>query len=102
MNKKEEISYSSGYSEKPKADESQAELLVIKGVPQLCAVAEMPQKLLEAIKNLKERDRLILTMYYFEDLSFSEIANIMDMGLKNVVGIYRQIIKQLNKATASL
>jgi len=36
------------------------------------------------LNNISERERLILTYYYFEDMSYEEIAEKLDMGLSSM------------------
>lgn len=56
---------------------------------------EQKDLLVETIKNLNERDRLIITLYYYENLNYNEIAEILDITISRVSQIHSKIIKEL-------
>jgi RNA polymerase sigma factor FliA len=56
---------------------------------------EMKELLMEAIKELNERDRLIITLYYFENLNYKEIGELMNITVSRVSQIHSRIIKEL-------
>ncbi len=56
---------------------------------------EMKEYLMEAIKNLNERDRLLLSLYYFENLNYKEIADLMKITVSRVSQMHTRIIKNL-------
>jgi RNA polymerase sigma factor for flagellar operon FliA len=56
---------------------------------------EMKEYLMEAIKNLNERDRLLLSLYYFENLNYKEIADLMKITVSRVSQIHTRIVKNL-------
>lgn len=56
---------------------------------------EMKEYLMEAIKNLNERDRLLLSLYYFENLNYKEIADLMKITISRVSQIHTRIVKNL-------
>jgi len=45
---------------------------------------EVRQMLLEAVQSLPEKYRVPITLRYLDDLSYKEIAAVMDITLKNV------------------
>ncbi len=51
--------------------------------------------LAEKIDNLKEREKLLVQLYYYEELTQSEIAQIMDISPARVSQIHKQIIRRL-------
>jgi len=57
--------------------------------------SEKKELLIEAIKNLNERDRLIISLYYYENLNYKEIAEIIDITVSRVSQIHSKIIKEL-------
>ncbi len=62
---------------------------------------EQKQLLIESIKELKERDRLILSLYYYENLNYKEIAEILGITVSRVSQIHSKIMKILkNKIEA--
>ncbi len=47
------------------------------------------------IEKLNERDRIIISLYYYENLNYSEIAEILDITISRVSQIHSKIIKDL-------
>jgi RNA polymerase sigma factor for flagellar operon FliA len=62
---------------------------------QLTLEDEKKQLLVEAIKKLSERDRLIISLYYFENLNYKEIAEIINITVSRVSQIHSKVIKEL-------
>jgi RNA polymerase sigma factor for flagellar operon FliA len=56
---------------------------------------EMKEFLMSAIKELNERDRLLLNLYYFENLNYKEIAELMKITVSRVSQIHTRITKDL-------
>ncbi len=56
---------------------------------------EMKEFLMTAIKDLQERDRLLLSLYYFENLNYKEIAELMKITVSRVSQIHSRILKEL-------
>jgi RNA polymerase sigma factor FliA len=56
---------------------------------------EMKEYLMSAIKELNERDRLILSLYYFENLNYKEIAEVLKITISRVSQIHTRIVKDL-------
>ncbi len=56
---------------------------------------EAKELLVEAIKNLTERDRMVITLYYFEHLSYKEIAELLDISVSRISQIHSKIIENL-------
>lgn len=56
---------------------------------------EMKEFLMSAIKDLQERDRLLLNLYYFENLNYKEIAELMKITVSRVSQIHSRIMKDL-------
>lgn len=71
----------------PHHEEPEAKLLI----------NESKQELLKAMESLKERDRYILELKYWSDLSNKEIADIMDISPANVGIILFRAIGSLKK-----
>lgn len=57
--------------------------------------SEMKEYLMKAIKELNERDRLIITLYYFENLNYKEIGELMNITVSRVSQIHSRVIKEL-------
>lgn len=56
---------------------------------------EMKELLKEAIRNLEERDRLILSLYYYEELSYKEISKILNITVSRISQIHTKILETL-------
>ena len=54
--------------------------------------------LMEQIKKLKERDRLVLTLYYYEDLTLNEIGMILGLTEARISQIVGKLLLQLRTA----
>jgi RNA polymerase sigma factor for flagellar operon FliA len=59
--------------------------------------AEMKELLKEAIRNLEERDRLILSLYYYEELSYKEISKILNITVSRISQIHTKILGSLKQ-----
>src|SRR5207253_5359109 len=64
----------------------------------LCLQGEMKEHLAEAISNLSEREQLILSLYYREELTMKEIAEIVGVALSRVSQIRQAAIVKLRQA----
>ncbi|MDE6596665.1 MAG: FliA/WhiG family RNA polymerase sigma factor, partial [Oscillospiraceae bacterium] len=53
--------------------------------------------LAEAIESLKERERLVVTLYYYEKLRFSDIAKVMEISESRVCQIHAQAVMKMKK-----
>jgi len=55
-----------------------------------------------AIKGLPERDRMILSLYYYEHLNYQEISEILSITVSRVSQVHSKIIKTLKVKLAYL
>ncbi len=59
---------------------------------------ELKEKLMEAIDHLNEKERLVVSLYYYENLKLKEIAEVLDITESRVSQIHSAaIIKMKNK-----
>ena len=58
---------------------------------------ELKEVLINAIKQLEERDRLIITLYYYENLSYKEIAQVLNITVSRVSQVHTKILELLKK-----
>jgi len=58
---------------------------------------ELKEKLVELIKGLNERDRNILSLYYYEELNYQEIAKLLNITVSRVSQLHSKIIKSLKE-----
>ena len=56
---------------------------------------ERKQKLAEAINNLKDKEKLVITLYYYEGLTLKEISSIMKVTESRVSQIHTKAISRL-------
>lgn len=63
---------------------------------------EIKTALVEAIKKLHERDRLVITLYYYEHLSYKEISEALNISVSRVSQIHNRVINQLKSLLEDL
>lgn len=56
---------------------------------------ELMEMLTAAINGLGEKERLVITLYYYEELKYSEIAEVMGVGQSRVCQIHTKAIGKL-------
>ncbi len=49
------------------------------------------------LQELKEKKRLVISLYYYEELTFKEIGTILDISESRVCQIHSQVIKELRE-----
>ncbi|MGB6691652.1 MAG: FliA/WhiG family RNA polymerase sigma factor [Terracidiphilus sp.] len=69
---------------------------------ELCLEGEMKTHLAEAISKLTEREQLILSLYYREELTMKEIAKVVGVALSRVSQIKEAAILKLRKMLAHI
>lgn len=82
-----------------------AELLVGAAAEQIeagIARDEEVAALREALESLGARDRLVLTLYYFEELKLAEIAQVLDLTESRISQIRSKALRTLRAELASL
>jgi RNA polymerase sigma factor for flagellar operon FliA len=68
----------------------------------LCLQGEMKAHLAEAISKLSEREQLILSLYYREELTMKEIAEVVGVALSRISQIRQSIMVKLRTSLAHL
>ncbi len=56
---------------------------------------EAKEILVEAIKNMEERDRMIITLYYYENLTYKEIGELLNISVSRVSQVHTRIVNML-------
>jgi RNA polymerase sigma factor for flagellar operon FliA len=56
---------------------------------------ELKQRLLDMIKILNDRERTILSLYYYEELNYKEIAQVLNITVSRVSQIHSRILNSL-------
>ena len=54
-------------------------------------------RLIEALESLNERDRLVMALYYYEELTFREIGKILRISESRVFQIHTSVLNELRK-----
>jgi|YelNatPaOPRAMG01_1025707.scaffolds.fasta_scaffold00013_166 RNA polymerase sigma factor, FliA/WhiG family/RNA polymerase sigma factor, sigma-70 family len=58
---------------------------------------ELKERVLQLLKELPERDRIVVTLYYYEELTFKEIGKILGISESRVSQIHTEVINRLRK-----
>ncbi len=58
---------------------------------------EKKDLLVNSIKELSDRDRIIITLYYYEHMNYKEIAKVLDITVSRVSQLHSKIMKELRK-----
>jgi RNA polymerase sigma factor for flagellar operon FliA len=81
-------------------DDEDEELEYVPASPEedplfLCLVAESRQRLIDAIEELPEKERLVLTLYYYEELTMREIGLTLGVVESRVSQIHSGAVRRL-------
>src|SRR6185437_4687368 len=88
-------------------DSGDEELTYIPGSPEedplfRCLKGEMKQRLADAIDELPEKERMVLTLYYYEELTMKEIGLTLGVVESRVSQIHSSAVLRLRTALAGL
>ena len=88
-------------------DSGDEELSYVPGAPEddplfRCLKGEMKQRLADAIEDLPEKERMVLTLYYYEELTMKEIGLTLGVVESRVSQIHSAAVVRLRSALASL
>ena len=88
-------------------DSGDEELAYIPGAPEddplfRCLKGEMKQRLADAIDDLPEKERMVLTLYYYEELTMKEIGLTLGVVESRVSQIHSSAVLRLRSALANL
>lgn len=53
--------------------------------------------LADAINSLQEKEKMIISLYYVDNLNMSQIASVMDISQPRVSQLHAQAVKKLRK-----
>jgi RNA polymerase sigma factor for flagellar operon FliA len=84
-------------------DSGEEELAYIAGSPEddplfRCLQGEMTQRLADAIEELPEKERMVLTLYYYEELTMKEIGMALGVVESRVSQIHSSAVLRLRTA----
>jgi RNA polymerase sigma factor for flagellar operon FliA len=88
-------------------DSGEEELAYVPGRPEedplfCCLRGELQEKLTEAIESLPERERLVMTLYYFEELTMREIGLALSVVESRISQIHASAVVHLRAALQDL
>lgn len=88
-------------------DSGDEELAYVPGSPEedplfRCLKGEMKQRLADAIDELPEKERMVLTLYYYEELTMKEIGLTLGVVESRVSQIHSSAVVRLRAALAGL
>lgn len=88
-------------------DSGEEEMAYIPGKPEddplfHCLRGEMEDRLVEAITGLPERERLVMTLYYYEEMTMREIGLALGVVESRVSQIHASAVLHLRSALADL
>ena len=88
-------------------DSGDEELAYVPGAPEddplfRCLKGEMKQRLTDAIEELPEKERMVLTLYYYEELTMKEIGLTLGVVESRVSQIHSSAVVRLRAALAAL
>lgn len=88
-------------------DSGDEELAYIPGSPDedplfRCLQGEMKQRLVDAIEELPEKERMVLTLYYYEELTMKEIGMTLGVVESRVSQIHSSAVVRLRASLAGL
>ncbi|MCU1324019.1 MAG: polymerase, sigma 28 subunit, FliA/WhiG [Acidobacteriaceae bacterium] len=88
-------------------DSGDEELAYIPGSPEedplfRCLKGELKQCLIDAIEELPEKERLVLTLYYYEELTMKEVGQVLGVVESRVSQIHSAAVIRLRVALAGL
>src|ERR1700744_631862 len=69
---------------------------------ELCLEGEMRKELEAAVSRLSEREQLILSLYYYEELTMKEVAEVVGIAVSRVSQIHAAAMLKLRVALAHL
>jgi len=69
---------------------------------ELCLRSEMKEELAAALTRLSERERLILSLYYYEELTMKEVAEVVGIAVSRVSQIHAAAMLKLRVSLAHL
>jgi len=61
---------------------------------------DLKEKLLSLIKELNEKERTVLSLYYYEDLNYKEIAQVLNITVSRVSQIHSRVLNTLKQNLA--
>jgi RNA polymerase sigma factor for flagellar operon FliA len=88
-------------------DSGEEELAYVPGRPEedplfICLRGELEDRLTEAIANLPDRERLVMTLYYYEEMTMREIGLALGVVESRVSQVHASAVAHLRAALKDL
>ena len=65
-------------------------------------VSDMKDMLVHIVENLPQQDRLVIALYYYEELTFKEIASVLRLSESRVFQKHAAILERLREQVDEL
>ena len=62
---------------------------------------EISKTLTQAIDSLNEREKLVISLYYYDELSLTEISKVIDVSIRRVSQIHAKAVSKLKESLKS-
>ena len=62
---------------------------------------ELIEKIMEVLETLPKRDQLIMQLYYFEELTYKEISQILDITPSRISQVHKRVITKIRDMIGS-
>lgn len=59
---------------------------------------ELKEQLVKILRDLPERDRMVITLYYYEEITFKEIGRALGISESRVSQIHSEVISRLKES----
>ncbi len=59
---------------------------------------ELIEKIMEVLETMPKRDQLIMQMYYFEELTYKEISEILDITPSRISQVHKRVITKIRES----
>jgi len=63
---------------------------------------DLKEIILKEINKLPERQKLVITLYYFEEMNYQEIADLLNISVSRVSQLHTEVINKLRKKLKKL
>ncbi|MCR4924174.1 MAG: FliA/WhiG family RNA polymerase sigma factor [Lachnospiraceae bacterium] len=77
------------------ANEAQGTVSRFEMPEEAVAKEELKEKLMEALKELTEKEQKVITLYYYEDLTLKEISNILEVSESRVSQLHTKALGKM-------
>jgi len=69
-----------------------------KGTLEQIEQEELVERIVEILATMPERDQMIMQMYYFEELTYKEISDILDITPSRISQVHKRVITKIRES----